>query len=258
MKITDITGRIPYRLALAGGWIDQPFVSRHNPDGIGSMVTVGIEPQFKFMDRAGIASSTRVIADRLWKGKIPKRDPRLLAKELYEEENRLKADPSGSQDMIGLIYPGVNRLDYSIHHEGGLYPVHIETSRNKKVAAWLEQVLYVVTIMPRPEKYNPLAVKNLDSTLIRRLGQSGKDCYASIIARDAKSLGKSLNDCMKCWEAILPGTVRHENIRLDLMKIWKYYASKYHGAMYSGCGGGYMYVISDEPVPGGFKVKVRV
>ena len=29
--VTRVIGRIPYRLALAGGWIDQPFVSRHNP-----------------------------------------------------------------------------------------------------------------------------------------------------------------------------------------------------------------------------------
>jgi len=28
--------------------------------------------------------------------------------------------------------------------------------------------------------------------------------------------------------------------------------------MYSGCGGGYLYVVSAEPVPGGFRVKVRV
>ena len=29
--ITDIIGKIPYRMAFAGGWIDQPFVSRLNP-----------------------------------------------------------------------------------------------------------------------------------------------------------------------------------------------------------------------------------
>jgi len=27
--------------------------------------------------------------------------------------------------------------------------------------------------------------------------------------------------------------------------------------MYSGCGGGYLYVVSDEPVPGGLRVEVR-
>ena len=28
--------------------------------------------------------------------------------------------------------------------------------------------------------------------------------------------------------------------------------------MYSGCGGGYLYVVSEEPVPGAFHVKVRI
>jgi len=28
--------------------------------------------------------------------------------------------------------------------------------------------------------------------------------------------------------------------------------------MYSGCGGGYLIVVSNEPVPGAFKVNVRV
>jgi hypothetical protein len=28
--------------------------------------------------------------------------------------------------------------------------------------------------------------------------------------------------------------------------------------MYSGCGGGYLYVVSDEAVPGSFRIKVRV
>jgi hypothetical protein len=28
--------------------------------------------------------------------------------------------------------------------------------------------------------------------------------------------------------------------------------------MYSGCGGGYLYVVSEEPVPGGFQIRVRI
>ena len=44
---------------------------------------------------------------------------------------------------------------------------------------------------------------------------------------------------------------------IDLMAILAYYQKRYYGAMYSGCGGGYIYVVSDEPVPGGFQVKVR-
>jgi hypothetical protein len=34
--IENLIGRIPHRLALAGGWIDQPFVSIHNPSPPGA------------------------------------------------------------------------------------------------------------------------------------------------------------------------------------------------------------------------------
>jgi hypothetical protein len=67
-----------------------------------------------------------------------------------------------------------------------------------------------------------------------------------------------MNECMLCWEAILPGTVRHHSLQVDLIPLLKYYQKRYPGAMYSGCGGGYLYVASDEPVPGAFHVKVRI
>jgi hypothetical protein len=63
MDITEVIGKIPYRLALAGGWIDQPFVSRLNPSPPGSMVVVALEPIFRFMDR-GMGTSTRNVAMR--------------------------------------------------------------------------------------------------------------------------------------------------------------------------------------------------
>jgi hypothetical protein len=62
---------------------------------------------------------------------------------------------------------------------------------------------------------------------------------------------------MSCWEAILPCTVRHPAISIDLIGILNYYQSRYAGAMYSGCGGGYLYVVSEEPVPGSLQVQVR-
>jgi hypothetical protein len=47
-------------------------------------------------------------------------------------------------------------------------------------------------------------------------------------------------------------------MRLDLMALLKAYQRQYLGAMYSGCGGGYLIVVSGEPVPGALKVNVRV
>ena len=119
-------------------------------------------------------------------------------------------------------------------------------------------MIHVLPIEPRPQGYNPLGVKNLDREWIVRLGQSGKDCYDAILAGDAKALGGAMNECMACWEALLPHTVRHPTIAVDLVGLLRYYQSKSAGAMYSGCGGGYLYVVSEQPVPGAFRVAVRI
>ena len=256
--ITKIIGRIPYRLALAGGWIDQPFVSRLNPKPPGSMVVVAVEPEFWFMERAGIATGTRVIATKRWKGKLPARPPAELVRELYEAENAGKAEPSGSQDMIGLIYPGINRLDYDFAANGGVFPSHIESLHTPRVARWLEKVIHILPVAPRPEGYNPLGEKHLSPGWIARLGQSGKDCFDAIRRMDAAALGASMNDCMKCWATLLPQVVRHQTITTDLVGLLKAYQSQYPGAMYSGCGGGYLFVISEKPVPGALQVRVRI
>lgn len=256
-NLTSVFGRIPNRLALAGGWIDQPFVSQHNPKPPGSMVVVQIEPTFRPMDRAGIASGTRAVAMKLWKGKLPKRPPAELVRELYEAENKGNPHPSGSQDMIGLIYPGISRLDYDFAANGGVFPAKIESINSARVARWLEKVLHILSIEPRPEGYNPLGKKNFDPKWIARLGQTGKNCFNAIQRMDIAALGTSLNECMVCWEKILPNTVTHPKLRVDLKPILRAYQRRYPGAMYSGCGGGYLFVVSKDAVPGAFTIQVR-
>jgi hypothetical protein len=257
-SIAKVIGCIPNRLALAGGWIDQPFVSQHNPDPPGSMVVVSLNPTFRVMDRSGCASGTRAVAMKLWKGRLPDRPASGLIRELYHAENRGKAQPSGSQDMAGLVYPGISRLDYDFGSSGGVFPSTVESLNDPGIARWLEQVLYLLPIEPRPDGYNPLGEKRLDPAWIRRLGRTGKDCFEAIRRRNLVGLGASLNECMVCWEKILPHTVKHPTVKVDLKKILRAYQRHYPGAMYSGCGGGYLFVVSDQPVPGGFRVNIRV
>ncbi|HWH71815.1 MAG TPA: hypothetical protein VNT26_20805 [Candidatus Sulfotelmatobacter sp.] len=258
VPLTKVIGSIPNRLALAGGWIDQPFVSRLNPKPPGSMVVVALEPTFRVMDRAGCASGTRAVAIKLWNGRLPNRPAGELVRELYAAENQGKAEPSGSQDMIGLIYPGINRLDYDFGVHGGVFPSHIESLNSAREAQWLERVLHLLPIEPRPEGYNPLGEKHLDPKWIARLGQTGRDCFEAIRRMDAEALGASFNACMECWETILPHTVRHPTVKVDLQAILRVYQQHYPGAMYSGCGGGYLFVASKEPVPGAFQVTIRI
>ena len=255
--VINVIGSIPNRIALAGGWIDQPFVSRHNPAPFGSMVVVSLEPTFRVMDRSGCASSTRAAAARLWHGRLPRRRPDELVRELYAAENAGQAEPSGSQDMIGLVYPGINRLDYNFRVHGGVFPAHIESLNDARRARWLERVLHVLPVEPRPLGYSPLGKKRLDPKWIARLGQTGRDCFDAIRRMDVAALGASFNECMACWETILPQTVRHPAIKVDLKALLRAYQRRCAGAMYSGCGGGYLFVASDEPVPGAFTVNVR-
>jgi len=256
--ISAVIGKMPYRLALAGGWIDQPFVSIHNPTPPGSMVVVNVQPVFRFMDRCGLGTSTRAVAHALWGDQLPAGDRFALMKELYAAENKDQPEPSGSQDMAGLIYPGINRLDYDYGFEQGVFPAHVESTNDPQIAAWLADILHILPVNQRPPGYSPLGIKNLDPEWIRRLGRSGQDCYAAILAKDASALGQSLNESMRCWEAILPQTVRHPTIALDLVALMHFFQERYYGAMYSGCGGGYLYVISETPVPGAFKAAIRL
>jgi len=255
--VSRILGPIPYRLQLAGGWIDQPFVSRHNSKPPGSMVVAQIEPDFRPMDRSGLATGTRAVAMKLWKGRLPRRPPAELVRELYDAENAGRAEPSGSQDMIGLVYPGINRLDYDFAANGGVFPAHIESLSDARTARWLEQVLHLLPVGPRPAGYSPLGQQNLDPRWIARLGQSGRDGFDAIRRRDLKALGASLNLNMRCWDVLLPQVVRHPLITVDLPELLRAYQRRYAGAMFSGCGGGYLIVASDEPVPGAFQVTIR-
>jgi len=204
-----------------------------------------------------MGTSTRKVAEKLWGDTLPRDDPAVLVRQLYQAENEGKREPSGSQDMAGLIYPGINRLDYDFEYEGGYFPIHVESTADPVTARWLERVFFMLPVNQRPDGYNPLGIKNLDPVWIRRLGNSGKACYEAILDHNIEAMGESMNECMRCWEAILPHTVKHPTLNVDLVSLLRYYQSRYPGAMYSGCGGGYLYVVSQEPVPGAFQVTVR-
>ena len=250
-------GGIPYRLALAGGWIDQPFVSRLDPEPPGSMTVVSVEPEFRFMDRAGMATSTRRAAERLWGASLPDRAPEALVRELYEAENAGKAEPSGAQDMVGICYPGISRMDFDAAVDGGVFPVRVETTSDPDIISWVERVVKIVPVSQRPAGYNPLEDRHIEAGWVRRLGRSGRDCWDAIVSRDLRGLARSFNDTMEAWASMLPGTVRHRLIDADLEGILASYRDEYGGALYSGCGGGYLFVPAERAVPGSFGFHVR-
>ena len=256
-SLAKIISGLPYRMALAGGWIDQPFVSRLNPSPPGAMVVVSLQPAFHFMDRAGMATSTRKVARRIWGERLPSRPPAELVRELYWAENGDRPDPSGSQDMAGIIYPGISRLDYDFNLEGGYFPAHVESCNQAETVAWLERVLHILPVCTRPAGYDPLIIRNLLPEWIARLGQAGHDCYQAILRRDPAGLGVAMNATMQCWKVLLPGSLEHPLLPMDLLPLLAHYQRHYAGACYSSCGGGYLYVVSQAELPGAFHPVIR-
>src|ERR1039457_1115889 len=125
--------RIPYRLDLAGGWLDQTFVGKL---GAGPVLTISVEPVIEFNERSGMASSTRRRAIELWQTDIPGGDREKLAKMLFCYENPPGTrEFSGSQDALGIVLSGLNRLDY----RGGYWPAKITPVEDEETLHWLEE-----------------------------------------------------------------------------------------------------------------------
>jgi hypothetical protein len=239
--------RFPYRLCLAGGWIDQPWVSEIHP---GSVVVAQIRPTMDFNDRSGLATSSRNVGIKIWGDRYPDGDPEENAKLLFGAENPFgKKYISGSQDHIGLLFPGINRLCYA----GSYWPYKIESTVEKETCNWLSRVLHLVSLEPRPEGYDPLKIMHLEKQFVRELGESGDRCWESILKRDIIGLGKALTDTLLSWKKILPLTVPDWVMEEMENNYWP----NYPGAITSGSGGGYVIVVSENKVPGAIKIKVR-
>ncbi len=239
--------RFPFRLCLAGGWIDQPWVSKIYP---GSVVVTQIWPTMDFNGRSGLATSSRDFGIKIWGDRYPDGDPVENAKILFGAENPPgKKYVSGSQDHLGLLLPGVNRLYYN----GGFWPGKIESNTNKDICDWLSDVIHLVKLKPRPDGYDPLKEMHLEKPFIRELGEAGDRCWESILKKDVNGLGKAMTDTLILWKKILPLTVPD----IILKEMETKYFNNYPGAVTSGAGGGYIVVASEKEIKGAIKIKVR-
>ncbi len=239
--------RFPFRLCLAGGWIDQPWVSKIYP---GSVVVSQILPTMDFDNRSGLATSSREIGIKLWGDRYPDGDPLENARLLFCAENTPDRQyVSGSQDHLGLMLPGINRLFYN----GSYWPDKIESEISSNICDWLSEVIWLIKLKPRPIGYDPLKKMHLEKTYIKALGEAGDLCWESILKKDINGFGKGMTATYLAWKKILPLTVPD-----DIMKeMESKYLRVYPGAITSGSGGGYVIVASDKPVENGIKIKVR-
>jgi hypothetical protein len=239
--------QFPYRICLAGGWMDQPWVSEVYP---GTVVVAQLWPTIEFNDRSGMATSSRKVAVDIWGNELPHGNPISNAKILFGAENPPGSKYiSGSQDHIGLLNPGISRLYY----QGNYWPDHIDSTRNKDICDWLSHVIHLVPLEPRPVGYDPLKEKNLTVNNVKELADAGEQCWKSILRKDSAGLGEAMTETLLAWKKMLPYTVP-EYVMKEMET--KYLPASF-GAITSGSGGGYAVVASDKEIAGAIKIKVR-
>lgn len=239
--------RIPYRIDLAGGWLDQPFVSKYTS---GAVITLCIEPDYEFNDRSGMATSSRQKAIELWQTDLPEGDPEKTARTLFCFENPPGAPyVSGSQDAIGVVFPSLNRLWYDGHY----WPERIETVNDHTLLDWLEKHIRLVQLYPRPGAYDVLSDTKITADATKKLASASDNCWDALLARDLQAFGRAVRESFETQVAMFPHMLPD-----DVKETIGHYKDQVLGYKITGSGGGgYLILVTDKDIDKSLEIRVR-
>jgi cytidyltransferase-like protein len=238
---------IPFRVDLAGGWLDQPFVSKYCS---GPVITFSIEPTIDFNERSGMATSTRLKAIDLWGNRLPSGDTEKIAKILFCYDNPPGTkEISGSQDTIGIVFPGLTKSLY----EGEYWPSKITSLHDEAVLRFIEKSLYLIPLSPRVSGYRVLENTNITVEGARALSEAAENCWQAALDQDIWKLGRFVRESFDAQVAMFPSMVN--DMIYELISVYRDTAL---GWKVSGAGGGgYLILVSEQPIENGIKVFIR-
>jgi len=239
--------RIPYRIDLAGGWLDQPSVSQFTT---GPVLTISLEPTHTFDERGGMSTSTRRTAIELWGPHLPVGDLERMSRVLFCCENP-PGTPyiSGSQDSIGIVYPGLNKLNYAGHY----WPESIESVDDESVLQFLESHLQLLPLHPREMGYDVLADTRIDAAGASALADAANAAWVAAQAMDPVAFGAAFTASFRAQVAMFPNMVD-----LEIQAIVDQHAPHALGHKLSGAGGGgYLILFRQEDYPGTLRIRIR-
>ena len=238
--------RTPYRIDLAGGWLDQPFVSKQYP---GPVITVSIEPIMEYGERSGLATSTRRSSAGLWRH-VSALDYESLARLLFAVDNPPGKGPvSGSQDAIGIAYPGLARADY----DGDYWPFRIMHKRDDGLVDFVERCIRLVSLGPRAPGYDVLSDAHVNYVNVKALADAAELCWDALVSEDIRDFGSAVSASFEAQVALFPKMVDP-----DIVQAMEAYSSDAYGWKLCGAGGGgYLMIVTDGNVDGGTSIRVR-
>ena len=240
---------MPYRIDLAGTWIDQPYVSMYHP---GWAITTSIEPTIEFNERSGMATSTRKKAIELWNDSLPLENPEKLAKILFRYDNDPGTkDVSGSQDSIGITMPGINRFYYE---NKAYWPSRIETITDISVIKWLEERLFMVTLWPRPADFVVLEDTHITLENVKKLNRGAEMVWKGLNNRDITLFSEGFSASFNAQITMFPKMM---NEKIEGV-IESYKDSALSWKLSGAGGGGYLILISEKEISNAIRIKIRI
>lgn len=247
---TGVKSHLPYRVDLAGTWIDQPYVSRY---GAGWAITVSIEPTAEFMERGGMSTSTRNAARKVWPYELPNYNEEMLARLLFcfENDPENKGHVSGAQDAIGICMTGVTRHYY----DGRYWPDRIEQVHDERVLRWLEEHVALAPMFPRRPGTSVVEGKDITPAKVRDLTEAADRCWHAIVARDFDAFVEAYSASFNAQVAMFPAMMQPgvqdfiDRWRAGGAKAWK---------MCGAGGGGHLALVFDEIPDDGELIRIAI
>lgn len=244
----NVTSQLPYRLDLAGTWIDQPYVSEY---GAGWALTISLEPTMEFMERGGMSTSTRNAARKIWPYQLPDYNYEMLAKLVFcfENEPTKNDHVSGAQDAIGICMPGLNRHFYDKNY----WPEKIESCHDEKILEWLEEHVCLIPMFPRPEGCSVVEGKDITKGKVKALSAAADRCWTAIMNRDLKAFAEAYQASFEAQIAMFPammapGVEEFIDRYKDKALAWK---------MSGAGGGGYLALVCDKCPEEAIRITIR-
>ena len=194
---------IPTRLDLAGTWIDQPYVSVHQP---GWAITISLEPTFEVRDRCGLSTSTRNMIKKIWPVKLPKMDPEMLARLVFCFENNPERDGghiSGAQDALGICIPGLCRHYYN----NSFWPEKVESTNDEMTLRFLEEHLVMIPMEPRKPGCSVVEGKDITPAKVKALADAAEACWNAILKKDLEAFAAAYKASFHAQVAMFPAMI---------------------------------------------------
>jgi len=197
-----------------------------------------------------MATSTRRKALELWGPRLPAGDPAKLAKILFCYDNPPGTkEISGSQDSIGIVFPGLNKANY----KGEYWPASIESVHDESTLRFIEQALYLLPLGPRQQGYSVLSDTHIDVQGARALADAAEDCWNAILAHDLVAFGRHFRKSFEAQIAMFPNMMNEA-----LAHMIEEHKHEALGWKVSGAGGGgYLILVADHPIENAVRVYIR-